>query len=375
MKIGNHILQTLVFSLCVSMAHAAAAESVAQRAALYYAGLDASSPERKSFQTKMKRVWNNYDKKIGTIMSNWAVKEVAYAGGGTVFYPFSGPDFLTADRIFPNADRYVLVSLQKATRPTYPGSMDKGQRENFEKKLNIAWNRFGTLGYFRTDDLDEDQRDKKGRMGITAILMAFAVLQGYEVTDVSPLGFNSNSSKWEPMPADESKWHSVRLSIQKNGRKVTLDYVSMDLSDGGLRLRAKESAWLKTMTASPVLLKAASHLLQEPYFGDLRTMIVNSAPIVVQDETGLNYKDLAKVGSVTLYGNFIKPLGMFKSTRQPALAQAYKAEKNKKELPFAFSYIKNSKMRSVQIARRAVAQTVKPAQAGKPVQVPATAKK
>lgn len=378
MKIGNRLLQVCAFVLCAATAQLAAAESAAQRAALYYAGLDAPSAERKTFQKQMKRVWKDYDKQIGSIMSGWSEKEVAYAGGGTVFYPFSGPDFLTIDRMYPNAERYVMVALQKATKPTYPESMDKEQREAFEKKLNIAWNRFGILGYFRTDDLDEDQRDKKSRMGTTAILMAFAVLQGYEVLDVTPLGFNPEISEWEPMSAGESTWSSVRLSMQKSGRKVTLDYVSLDLSDGGLRSAKQRSIWLKNMAAHPTLLKAASHLLQEAYFSSLRDMIVSAAPIVVQDETGLNYKDLAKIGPVTLYGNFIKPLGLFKSTKQLTLAEAYKTAKEKKKLPFAFSYIKNSEMRSVQVARRAV-QAEKPALPEKSVQTekpaPATAKK
>ncbi len=380
MKIGNRILHTFAFVFFALMTQYAAAESAAHRAALYYAGLDAPSAERKTFQKQMKRVWKDYDKQIGSIMSDWSAKEVDYAGGGTVFYPFSGPDFLTIDRMYPNADRYVMVALQKAAKPTYPDRMDQEQRENFEKKLSIAWNRFGILGYFRTDDLDEDQRDKKSRMGTTAILMAFAVLQGYEVLDVSPLGFNPETSEWEPMPAGESTWSSVRLSLQKSGRKVTLDYVSLDLSDGGLRSAKQRSIWLKNMAAHPTLLKAASHLLQEAYFGEFRDMIVNAAPIVVQDETGLKYKDLAKIGTVTLYGNFIKPLGLFKSTKQLVLAEAYKSAKDKKKLPFAFSYIKNSEMRSVQIARRAVkTEKSEPSensvQPEKAAQTPATAKK
>ena len=348
----NQALQIFVVMWCALMVSTAAAESDAQHAALYYAGLDAPSAERKVFQTQVQRAWKNYNGQIGKIMSGWAEKEVGYAGGGEIFYPFSGPDFLTIDRLYPNADRYVLVAMQKALKPTYAGNMSVAARADFEKRLGAAWNQFGRLGYFRTEDLDEDQHSQHERIGATTILMAFAALQGYEVLAVNPLAFNSSSGDWELNSARDAKWNSVRLSLQKNARKVILDYVSLDLSNGGLHAQPEQAAWLKTMTAHPTLLKAASHLLQESYFSNLRDMLVNAVPIVVQDETGLKYTDLAKIGEVTLYGNFIKPLAMFTKTTQPALAKAYAAEKDKKKLPFAFSYLKNSEQRSVQIVRR-----------------------
>jgi hypothetical protein len=355
MKI-NHAVQFLIFMLCAfTTSQVAAAESDAQQAALYYAGLDEPSAERKVFQTQVKRAWKNYDGQIGKIMSGWAQQEVGYAGGGEVFYPFSGPDFLTIDRMYPNADRYVLVALQKALKPSYADSMDKPARADFEKRLGAAWNQLGRLGYFRTEDLDEDQHKQHNRIGATTILMAFAALQGYEVLAVNPIAFNASSGAWELNSASDAKWSSVRLVLRKNARQVTLDYVSLDLSNGGLHAQPEQAAWLQTMAAHPTLLKAASHLLQEPYFSNLRDMIVKAAPVVVQDETGLKYTDLAKIGKVTLYGNFVKPLAMFKKTTQPALAEAYAAAKDKKKLPFAFSYLKNSEQRSVQIVRRVAA--------------------
>jgi hypothetical protein len=352
MNITYRIVLACVLFLCAPVANAAAKVSTPQQAAQYFSGLDAPASERKVFQKQTKTAWTNYEKLVGQPLLSWAAKEVAYSGGGTVFYPFSGPDFLTVERVYPNAGRYVLVAQQKALKPVYSESMNEMQRQNFEKKLGAAWYKFGILGYFRTEDLDQDQRDKSSSLGVTTILMAFAARLGYEVVDVAPLGFNASKGEWETLPASEPQWKSVRLSLQKEGRKVTLDYLSMDLSDDGLRAQKAQRDWMKLMAGQPTLLKAASHLLQEPYFEILSKMLVSAAPIVVQDETGLDYKDLGKIGTVKLYGNFIKPQVLFKTTRQPALAAAYKAEKNKNELPFAFSYLKKSEMRSLQIARR-----------------------
>lgn len=358
MNITNRILLSCVFLPCVfflvtPFKNAVAGETTPQQAALYFAGLDApaADAERKLFQEQSKRAWTNYEKQVGQPLLTWAKQEVAYRGGDTVFYPFSGPDFLTVERIYPNAGRYILVALQNARQPTYPEKMDEKQRHAFVEKLGAAWKKFGRLGYFRTEDLDEDQRDKTSSLGVTTILMAFAARLGYEVVEVTPLGFNAIKGEWEPLPVSEP-WKSMRLSLQKDGRKVVLDYLSMDLSDDGMRAQKSQRAWMNLMAGKPTLLKAASHLLQEPYFKILRNMLTSASPIVVQDETGLDYKNLSKIGAVRLYGNFTQPHGLFKSTTQPALAAAYKAEKSPGKLPFAFSYLKKSENRSIQIARR-----------------------
>lgn len=323
------------------------------QAALYFAGLGAkaSDADGKSLQKQAEDAWTAYEKHVGQPLLKWAKREAAYAGGGTVFYPFSGPDFLTVERVYPNADRYVLVAIQKALQPTYPAGMTEAQRHEFIKRLGAEWSKFGRLGYFITEDLDHDQRDKTQKVGVTTILMAFAARLGYEVVDVAPLGFNARKGEWEPLPASEPEWKSVRLSLRKDGRNVTLDYIRQDLSDGGLQGKSMRG-WMMAMARNPMLLKAASHLLQDSHFAVMRDILVKSAPLVVQDETGLDYSDLRKIGDVRLYGNFRKVNHSFLKTGQPALAAAYKAEKSPGALPFAFSYLKAAKMRSIQIARR-----------------------
>lgn len=334
-----------------------AVEALSQQAALGFAGMDAPAADgaHKAFQGRAGAAWASYDKQVGQPLAAWAGREINFAKGGTVFYPFSGPDFLTVARVYPDAERYVLVAIQRARQPAHPESMNPVQRRAFEKKFGLAWEKFGKLGYFRTEDLDDDQRDHDAGIGTTTILMAFAARLGYEVVGVAPLGFNADKGEWEPVSV-ETRSNSVRLSLQKAGRKSTLDYVRLDLSDNGLKAAEPQMAWIKRMAGKPTLLKAASHLLQEPYFTVLREALVADAPLIVQDETGLDYKDLSKLGTVRLYGNFAKTHGLFKTTTQPALAAAYKAEKKPGELPFAFSYLKKADARSMQIARRQAAK-------------------
>ncbi len=294
--------------------------------------------------------WQFYQQNMGRAMSEWAHTEINQSAGTTLFYPFSGPDFVTAAHLFPQATRFVMVAMQAAGEPAVLSNMSSTRAQNFQTKFLREWMKFSRLAFFRTDDLNEDLRDKHAQIGVTTILITFALYMGYDVHDVYPITLDSKSGQFIQTTGD---WKSVRLVMSKGGKPVMLDYVSLDLSDSHLSQTEPMRAWLDRESRNPVLLKAASHLLQETYFSVLRDILVANAKMVVQDETGLNYTYLSQIGPVSLYGGFLYPHELFNRKKQESLAQAYKDSKNVKPLPFAFSYNKTTERRSVQIVRRA----------------------
>ena len=221
--------------------------------------------------------------------------------------------------------------------------------QNFQAKFLREWLKFSRLGFFRTDDLNQDLRDGQSQIGVTTILITFALYSGYDVNEVYPIALDPQTGDFV---RSQGPWKSVRLVMSKGNKPVTLDYVSVDLSDGHLATIEPMRNWLNKVSHNPVLLKAASHLLQEPYFSTLRDMLVENATMVVQDETGLNYTYLEKIGKVELYGGFLYPHELFNRKKQESLAKAYKEAGNVKPVPFAFSYNKTNERRSVQIVRR-----------------------
>ena len=257
---------------------------------------------------------------------------------------------MTAAHLFPQASRFVMVAMQAAGEPAALSNMSGTRSQNFQAKFLREWMKFSRLAFFRTDDLNEDLRDKHAQIGVTTILITFALYMGYDVNEVYPIALDPQSGQFIQTTGD---WKSVRLVMSKGGKPVMLDYVSLDLSDSHLSQTEPMRAWLERESRNPVLLKAASHLLQETYFSVLRDILVANAKMVVQDETGLNYTYLSQIGPVALYGGFLYPHELFNRKKQESLAQAYKDSKSVKPLPFAFSYNKTTERRSVQIVRRA----------------------
>jgi len=301
-------------------------------------------------KTQADTAWDFYQKNMGQPMSKWSKEEVRFKGQGTVFYPFSGPDFVTVSQLYPNADRYVMVAMQAAGEPASLVNASASRVQNFQAKFLREWMKFSRLGFFRTDDLNQDLQDKQAQIGVTTILITFALYSGYDIKEVYPIALDPQSGDFV---RSTGPWKSARLVMSKGGKPVTLDYVSLDLSDGHLATVEPMRVWLNKESRNPVLIKAASHLLQESYFSTLRDMLVANATMVVQDETGLNYTYLAQIGKVDLYGGFLYPHELFNRKKQESLAKAYKEAKDVKPVPFAFSYNKTNERRSVQIVRRA----------------------
>ena len=62
------------------------------------------------FTNKMNSTYSDVNSKK-EIMSAWRDKNISVSQG-TLFYPFSGPDFLHANVFFPNYDTIVMIGLE-----------------------------------------------------------------------------------------------------------------------------------------------------------------------------------------------------------------------------------------------------------------------
>jgi hypothetical protein len=259
--------------------------------------------------------------------------------------------------MFPDAERYVLVAIQPAGAPVELSSKSPAALAAFRQKFSEEWVKFGVLGFFRTLDLNENTASTTAQITSTPVMMAFAASLGFRVDAVRPLTMNPEKNEFEPaVSSKDSKWASVRLDLSKDDRNVVVDYVCLDLSDEYLKSHPHEAQWLKNCSKNPTLLKAASHLLPKPYFSICRTDVVEGAPLLVQDETGLEYKDLKKIGPVKLYGRFVEAHKLFDPNSQRDLAAAYVESRQTSPLPFSYSYQKAADRRSLQVVRREAVQ-------------------
>lgn len=294
--------------------------------------------------------WQAYLRDFGQPLHIWADREVRADAVQTVFYPFSGPDLPSLLAIYPKAARFVLISDQYATPYFDPFSLPAAEREKILRSLGEAWTRFGRLGFFLTQDLNKGG-GRKFHISPTMILMAFAAQLGYEVRAVRPACLDPADLSIRTSDVRDAKWGSVRLELRKEGRDIIVDYLRLDLSNRGLG-KQPERAMIEQLSGNPVLLKAASHLPQQRPFSILRNGILANTPLLVQDETGLEYEDMASHFNVTLHGVYVGAYHLFKEATNPSLVKAYQEQaRNVRPLPFRLGYEKEAGS-AIQVGRR-----------------------
>jgi hypothetical protein len=301
-------------------------------------GLPASVSQSQKWATYTQTVetnWAEYTEKIGTPMVEWAKTEVP-AVSETVFYPFSGPDFTTAYRIYPNAKRYIMIAMQNAERPLNLGSTNTQLTDQALDILISAWQLYGTHGFFVTEYLERYYYATQGRVGSSTFITIFMKLQGFELDRIVPIKVNSEGDV-EEIPAETRNWPSVRIYATKAGKPIVVDYLKMDLSNPGLQASPENLKFVQLASANPTLFKAASHLPQNANFNMIAREILTKAPLVVQDETALNYSALIKSFDVALYGKFVIAHHAFQSYHTD-LALAFTQRSDIKPLNYRFGY-------------------------------------
>jgi hypothetical protein len=315
-----------------------------RRAAHVLAGLGAEATGRDEQHIldrhayRVEKAWVRLERELGGPMMAWSAEHLDQSVE-TVFYPFSGPDFVAVHRLYPKADHYVLVAMQRGGRVPQVDGLRNGTLKKRLRAYSSMAEAISTRGFFITNEMHRVYEKR----GITGQLILFAEREGFDVLDVEPMRI-TDAGQLGPDERSRKRFDSVRLHLRRRADQaaVTLDYVRANLSNRGIRNTPGLKPWLSSITKVPVVAKAASHLMQQPNFTAIRDLILANAPTVVQDETALPYTKFARHFDVALYGEFSTVNSLFHQGPQQALARAYARTPSIDDVPFSFGYTKRS---------------------------------
>ncbi|MCU0655487.1 MAG: hypothetical protein MUF64_09430 [Polyangiaceae bacterium] len=285
-----------------------------------------------------------FEKRVGAAMSGWAKQKLLPLEQGTVLYPFGGPDLITAHRLYPGARRYVLVALQEGGAPPTLEGLSERELEQTLGLYQRVFDAFSRRGFFLTMHLGAGYQTPRAARGICGLLMAFAEREGLRVVDVEPVRW-SKDGEVEEAPGQRSsqeQWSSLRMHLERRegGGRVLVDYLQIDLSDVALRRDEGARRLLERTSREAVILKAASHLPQQAGFSIVRGLLLEQATQILQDETGLPYRDLERGFDIRLFGAFRAVNGLFDGRPQRELGVAYATREGIEPLPFDLGYRK-----------------------------------
>lgn len=318
---------------------------------------DLKELERKSlwqnYKQRLDEIWAKTNEKLPT-MKTWSEDELGdiNEGGGTLFYPFSGPDFLHADVFFPEHEHILMIGLEPIG--TYPDMKKKSTEGKDELYLNgVRKSMHAILGmsFFRTIAMAKDFNGEVD--GTLPVLMQFMNRTGHKVLYQEPVGVTADGKLLpvsENMP--DSTYVGNRFYFQREGSEMvrTLTYFAVNLQNSpyvsrgglvanGLEQRTDFVAYLKSLNIKSTYLKSASYLMHRPTFSIVRNIILDQSTHVLQDDSGIpvKYFDQGK-WNLTFYGNYSFPISLFAERHQPDLKEIYQNKENVRNLPFGIGY-------------------------------------
>ena len=205
----------------------------------------------------------------------------------TMFYMFSGPDFLYADAFHSRASTYVLAALE----PTGPiPDVIKLPRGGVGPSLYYVEHSLSSIlsfSFFITKQMKVDL-DAGEVSGTLPILYVFLARSGKTIRDVSLIWLDDKGTVHaanEPVPPNAPRGTRITFAAS-DGAERTLYYVSTDLSNSGLR----SSGFLKfcePLAPGDSLIKSASYLLHVGSFTVMRDWLLANSSTIIQDDSGI----------------------------------------------------------------------------------------
>jgi hypothetical protein len=316
------------------------------------------SDASKEHQQWMTTSWNQVRARVHT-MDGWRSQEIKIAATQkkTLLYPFSGPDFLNAYTLFPDHGRYVFFSLE---RPGNLPDLESVTAVQFTKLLQDVRSAFRDIferNYFITSYMTKQLTTPwvRGTVPVMATMMA---LMNRRIVRIEPLDLFPELSHAYDLPDAKRPrvlMRGVRIEFAQTNTTATqqLYYVSLDATDKALEFYPEFVHWVAQNRPATALLKSASYLLHDQQFAKTRDMLLESADVVVQDDTGIPYRFLSQAPwQVKLYGRYNKPIRPMRYGYQKDLETAFNAKSDLPDLPFPFGYHWRGKQSGLIVAHR-----------------------
>ncbi|MDF1549697.1 MAG: hypothetical protein P1P88_17855 [Bacteroidales bacterium] len=303
-----------------------------------------------------------YAKQISKIeaFSNTELKDIRKEGM-TLFYPFSGPDFINSDPFFPEATTTIMFGLEPVGNVPYLSDKITGEElkkvyKTFRRSIDSIYH----LNYFMTNEMSRDLNTVAQLDGNLSIISLFMAQRGYRILDVKKVTINSEGAIVDSIPGwvDIDDPTDTYISgglieyMKPDEYKVRkLYYFSHDVSDEKIAKTPEMLKFFKSLDIDVAFFKAASYLCS--WLHTIREFTLENAKNIVQDDSGIYLKYFEdEKWDKTFYGKYSRTRKVFKSNFQNDLKAIYDKDTTIKPLDFKFGYGSMIKQDNIMVARK-----------------------
>jgi hypothetical protein len=243
----------------------------------------------------------------------------------TMFYMFSGPDFLYADVFYPKAVTYVLSALEPVGAVPDLTKMPRGGIGPNLYDIEQSLGSILSFSFFITKEMKTDLH--AGPIsGTLPLLYVFLARSGKTIRDVRLIALDDKGATYF---ANENAGTNVTRGVRivfagGDGQEKTLYYFATDLSNRGV----KSGGFLQfcqTLAPADSLIKSASYLLHTGNFTTVRNFLLANSATIIQDDSGIPLHSYnPKRWRFLPFGRYAGPIDKFPGTYQPKYAELFR---------------------------------------------------
>ncbi|MEM6752095.1 MAG: hypothetical protein AAF630_03765 [Cyanobacteria bacterium P01_C01_bin.38] len=302
-----------------------------------------------SHQNYYKNAWSKLENRQLAKVRKWRDKELqaVNANSSTVFYPFSGPDFLYSFSLFPKAKEMILVGLEPVGSVPDFTKLSANESAAALSKARSSLSEILQFSFFRTNDMRVDLQ----KQGVLPILYVFMARTNNRILNLQYIGLDKNAKVKQ---FEKGMVPGVKISFVPQGESEprTLYYFSTDLSNSGLKKHPELTQFVSQLNQPVTYLKAASYLMYNGSFSGIRDTILATSSHILQDDSGMPLKsfDNAK-WDLEFYGNYTRPIGLFSNRYQSDLRRVYANKNDIQPLDFGIGYKFNVNQSNMMLAK------------------------
>jgi hypothetical protein len=284
------------------------------------------------FDAAFKRVENGQLSKIRA----WSKANVPVQRP-TLFYLFSGPDYLYAGSFFPDARTYVLAGLEPVGAIPEIGKVSKNAAYGVLRSLEASLQSILNVSFFKTKDMQAQLRASPIN-GTLPVLYVFLARAGKTIHDVSLVQLDANGdARVEQKPDGKSGATGAKITFSSPGGPMqTLYYFSANVANGSFKKQGLEP-FMQKLGEGSALIKSASYLLHGSNFSETRKFLLDRSASIVQDDTGVPVSMFGPEWQLRPFGRYLRPIGLFAGMYQPRLATLFRTQ-DPALLPFGVGY-------------------------------------
>ncbi len=299
-------------------------------------------PFYRAHARKMNDFWHSVEvQRINKIVP-WRQKHIgANVKNRTALYPLSGGDFLNLHLMYPQADRYVMLAMEKPGQMPDPTDLTEEQLRGSLLSLQHMLGNIVRTGYFFSRLMNQHMNPEKyGIYGTMPTVAIFLVRLGHSLESIGRTCVNDAGELVEKVDSPcRLSGYRIRFRERTTGLHKEVIYISARIDNSLFSPEKPEGRFFRGLGRTAVMMKAAVYLLHSSNYRQAAQYFLDQADVIIQDDSGLPYRYFdPNVWHTELYGVYVGPprLAGTGYYPQPDLRKAFlKADG---PLPFEFGY-------------------------------------